>query len=158
MDLETRLELLEGRTALLDAYFRYAQAFDDRDPQLLRAVFHDDAVLNLGELWGTYNGIDAIVAAAGGFLEAASSMHHWMANPLINIDIEAGVGSGSVSLNCVSTFVETGTAHVGARYRDAFRRDDGVWKISQRTMELQFLTPMPQWMAAEGSEAVVVHG
>jgi hypothetical protein len=156
MDMATRLELLEGRFALLDAYHRYAQAFDDRDPELLRAVFHDDAILDLGDLWGTYEGIEAIVAAAGGFLESASSMHHWMANPLIEIDAETGVGSGTVSLDCVSTFVETGTAHVGARYRDKFRRDGGTWKISERKMELQFVTPMPQWVAAEGAEAAAV--
>lgn len=158
MDLATRLELLEGRFALLDAYYRYAQAFDDREPELLRAVFHGDAILDLGDLWGSYEGIEAIIASAEASLAGASSMHHWMANPLIAIDVEAGVGSGSVSLDCVSTFVETGTAHVGGRYTDTFRRDGEVWKISERRLEVQFVTPMPQWVAVEGTEAAARHG
>jgi hypothetical protein len=153
MDLATRLELLEGRFALLDAYYRYADAFDERDPELLRAVFHDDGVLDLGELWGTHEGIEAIIASAEQSLAGAASMHHWMANPLIDLDVDAGVGSGSVSLDCVSTFIETGPAHVGGRYRDRFRRDDGVWKISERKLEVQFVTPMPEWVAVQGTEA-----
>jgi hypothetical protein len=158
MDLATRLELLEGRFALLDAYYKYAQAFDEREPELLRAVFHDDAILDLGDLWGTHEGIEAILVFADRSLDAATSMHHWMANPLVEIDVDAGVGSGSVSLDCVSTFVATGTAHVGGRYRDTFRRDGGVWKISERKLEVQFVTPMPQWVAVEGTEAVARHG
>jgi hypothetical protein len=39
--------------ALLDAQHRYAQAFDNRDPELFRAAFHDHASLDLGELWGS---------------------------------------------------------------------------------------------------------
>jgi len=157
MDLENRLELLESRAALIAAQNSYAQAFDNRDPKLFRAAFHEDAVLDLGELWGTHKGIEAILGAANQFWAGARSMHHWMVNPLFEIDVAAGEGSGSVALDCVSTFVDTGTFHIGGRYEDRFRRIRGDWKISERRFEVQFRTPVPDWAPELGTEVAVLH-
>jgi hypothetical protein len=153
MDIETRLELLETRNALLDLISGYAQGFDNHDRELLRAVFHRDAVLDLGEIWGRYEGIDDILAAAEAFWAGAPHMHHWMANPLIEIDLGAGTASASTALDCLSTFVETGTAHIGGRYSDRYRRVDGRWWIAERVFEPQFVTPMPEWKPTQGTEA-----
>lgn len=153
---EERLELLETRNELLDLISGYAQGFDNHDAELLRKVFHPDAVLDLGEAFGCYRGIDAIVAAADGFWLGAPHMHHWMANPLFEIDLGAGTASATSALDCMSTFVETGTAHIGGNYHDRYGRlDDGRWVIVERTFDLQFVTPMPDWKPAQGTEAAV---
>lgn len=153
METDTRLELLETRNALLDLISGYAQAFDNHDPSLLRKIFHEDAILDLGEVYGRYEGIAAILAAADQFWIGAPHMHHWMANPLLEIDLEAGTATASTALDCLSTFVESGTSHIGGRYRDTFRRIDGRWWITVRLFDLQFATPMPDWKPTVGTEA-----
>jgi hypothetical protein len=156
MDTAGRLELLETRSQLLDLISSYAQGFDDHEPELLRATFHDDAVLDLGDLFGRYEGLDAILDAADQFWIGAPNMHHWMANPLLEIDLEAGHATARTALNCLSTFTESGTSHIGGRYDDVFRRIDGRWAISERTLIVQFVAPLPEWAAAQGTEAVAV--
>jgi len=153
MDTDVRLELLETRNELLDLISGYAQGFDNHDPELLRSVFHEDAILDLGDAFGCYRGIDEILAAADGFWVGAPHMHHWMANPLFAIDLNAGTATGTSALDCMSTFVETGPAHIGGNYRDRYVRVDGRWVILERTFDLQFVTPMPDWKPAQGTEA-----
>jgi hypothetical protein len=116
-------------------------------------VFHDDAVLDLGDLFGRYEGLDEILAAADQFWIGAPNMHHWMANPLLEIDLDAGTATARTALNCLSTFTESGTSHIGGRYDDRFERVDGRWAIRERTLIVQFVTPLPQWAPAQGTEA-----
>jgi hypothetical protein len=153
MDTETRLDLLESRKELLDLISAYAQGFDNHDPELLRSIWHEGAVLDLGPIFGCYSGLDEIMAAAEEFWIGAPHMHHWMANPLVEIDLAAGTATGSTALDCLSTFTAAGTSHIGGRYRDEFVRVDGRWVISARTLDVRFVTPMPDWKPAQGSEA-----
>jgi hypothetical protein len=154
MDIEARLELLECRNTLADLISGYAQGFDNHDVGLLKSVFHENAVLEL-DIFGRYEGIGEIVAAAEKFWVGAPNMHHWMANPLFAIDLDAGTASASTSLDCMSTFVETGPTHIGGRYDDVFRRFDGRWWMCERVFELQFMAPMPDWKPTAGTEASV---
>jgi hypothetical protein len=155
MDIETRLELLETRNALQDLISGYAQGFDNHDPELLRSVFHSDGVLDLGEMWGRHEGIGQILAAADQFWIGAPNMHHWMANPLFEIDLEAGTATATTALDCLSTFVDTGTHHIGGNYRDDYKRIDGRWWIMERIFDLQFMAPMPDWKPIAGTEATL---
>lgn len=157
MDTVTRLELIETRNTLHDLISSYAQGLDNRDPALLRVVFHDDALLDSG-IFGRCEGLEAILAAADGWWAGATSMHHWMANPLVQIDLEAGTATGLTALNCVSTFVEGGPAHVGGRYVDTFSQVGGRWAISERVFDVQFVSPLPDWKAVQGTEAAASVG
>lgn len=152
MDIEERLELLETRNAVLDLISSYAQGFDNQNPELLRSTFHQTAVLDL-DVFGRYEGIEAIIGVAGQFWEASPYMHHWMANPLIEIDVASGSATSSTALDCLCTYLETGTAHIGGYYDDTFRRIDGRWWITERKFVLQFMTPMPDWKPTQGTEA-----
>lgn len=155
MDLAIHLELLETRTSLLDLVASAAQAYDNRDRDLIRSTFHEQASVDLGEMFGRHDGLDAILASAEEFWAAASSMHHWTANGLLEIDLPSGRATGSTALDCVCTFVDAGTYHCGGRYADTFARVDGRWMISERRYEVQFMTALPKWEAAQGSEAPV---
>lgn len=153
MDTDTRLQLLETRNALLDLVSGYAQGFDNHDAELLRSIWHEDAVLDLGDLFGCYRGLDEIMGAAEQFWTGAPYMHHWMANPLVEIDLEGGTATASTALDCLCTYAGAGTSHIGGLYRDRFVRVDGRWLIVERTLDVQFVTPMPEWRPAQGSEA-----
>src|SRR3954447_21872199 len=97
MDRETRLELLEARNDLLDLISRYGQGFDHQDAEMLRSIWREDAVLDL-DFFGRYTGIEEIMGAAAQFWAASPFMHHWMANPLVSVDIEAGTATAATEL------------------------------------------------------------
>jgi hypothetical protein len=152
-DLAIRLELLETRNTLLDLISGYAQAFDNRDAVLLRSLWHEGAVLDLGGAFGRYVEIDGIMAAADQLWAQTPHMHHWMANPLLEIDLEAGTASAATSLDCFTTENTTGPSQIGGLYRDWFERRDGRWAIVRRAFELHYLTPIANWTPLHGSEA-----
>ncbi len=152
MDTETRLELLEARNELQDLISRYAHGFDHQDAGLLRSIWREDAVLDLS-FFGRFDGIEEIMGAARQYWDAAPFMHHWMANPLIEIDLAAGTATAATELDCLCTYVEEGTSHIGGTYRDSFVREDGRWTIAERVFEIAFVTPMPDWTPAQGLEA-----
>jgi hypothetical protein len=152
MDTETRLELLEARNDLQDLISRYAHGFDHQEAETLRSIWRDDAVLDLG-FFGRFVGIDEIMGAASQYWTAAPFMHHWMANPLYSIDLEAGTATAATELDCLCTYVDAGTSHIGGTYRDSFVREDGRWLIVERLFEIAFVTPMPDWKPAQGIEA-----
>jgi SnoaL-like domain len=152
MDNEKRLDLLEARNDLLDLISGYAHGFDHQDAELLRSIWRADAVLDLG-FFGRFVGIDEIMGAAQTYWTAAPFMHHWMANPLISIDIDAGTATAATELDCLCTYVEEGTSHIGGTYRDTFVREDGGWLITESVFEIAFVTPMPDWKPAQGIEA-----
>jgi hypothetical protein len=153
MDLTTRVELLEARAELLDLVSRCAQGYDSRDPDLVRTVFHDDASVDLGATLGRAEGFEAILTDAERFWTAASSMHHWTANSIVNVDPTSGAATADTALDCLCTFADGTTYHCGGRYRDAFLKRDTRWALISRHYEVQFMTPLAGWTPESGSEA-----
>ena len=151
-DMAARLDRIEARNDLLDLISSYAQGFDHHDSELLRSIWTDDAVLVLGP-WGRFEGIDAVMGAAEQFWTASPNMHHWMANPLLELDLEGGVATATTSLDCYCTYLKSGTFHIGGRYRDRFVRTEGRWAIAERIFDLSFYTPLPDWKPEQGTEA-----
>jgi SnoaL-like domain len=152
IDVVRRLELLETRNTLLDLVSSYAQAFDNHDPALLRSLWHEGAVLDLGGAFGRYTDIDGILAAADQLWAQTPHMHHWMANPLLEIDLDNGTATAATALDCFTTDNTTGPCQISGLYRDWFERRDGRWGIVKRTFELHYLTPIVDWTPLHGSE------
>ena len=63
-------EQIADQLAIHDVLFRYARALDDRDWQLLRTCFTEDAVCEVG---ATLRGIDSIIAFSEGVLSGFGS-------------------------------------------------------------------------------------
>jgi hypothetical protein len=150
---EARLDALESRFALEHLIAAYNHAFDSRDEALLRDLWHDDARLLLGDAFGNYTGIDAIVESAHKNWQQMPHMHHWMANPLIDVDGDRA--SGKVALDALVTHVELGPVQISGLYHDTFERRNGRWAFTQRRFELHYLTPLPNWKPIAGSEAAL---
>lgn len=150
-DLIARVEQLETRFALERLINEYAHAFDARDETLLRSIWHDDARLDLGAAFGCHDGVAAIIASAHLNWAAMPHMHHWMANPLI--DISGDTASARVAVDCLCTHNELGQVQISGLYHDRFERRQGQWAFSERRFELHFLTPLAGWKPVAGLEA-----
>jgi ketosteroid isomerase-like protein len=149
--IEARLDALESHRAIERLVFDYAHAFDNKDVELLKTIWHDDANFDLGPAFGMFTGPDDIVNGANGLWEAIWPQHHWMANT--RIDIDGDTATGVVALDCFATSVEAGPSMIGGTYYDRYERRDGVWKIVDRRFEMAYFTPMQGWKPAMGSEA-----
>ncbi|MGB3123344.1 MAG: nuclear transport factor 2 family protein [Pseudomonas sp.] len=152
MNLETlcaRLEALESRAAIEALISAYANAFDRIDPDLLRTLWHADARLDLPG-FGEGLGPAGIVAMAQTNWKKMPHMHHWMANPLIQI--EGAVATATVAADCLFHDIEQGPVQVSGLYHDRFERREGQWRFTARRFELHFLTPLANWKPVAGSE------
>lgn len=149
-DVVTRLDALESRFAIERLIAEYAQAFDNRDEALLRGIWHEGAVLSLGEAFGNFQGIDAILESARQNWKQMPHMHHWMANAIIDIDGDQASGSAAADVLC--THVEMGPIQISGRYQDRFERLDGRWAFVERRFDMHYLTPLTNWKPVAGSE------
>jgi ketosteroid isomerase-like protein len=151
-DIVSRLDLIESRTAIERLIAEYAQAFDNRDENMLRGIWHDDARLALGDSFGNFDGIDAILDSAHQNWKLMPHMHHWMANSILDIDGDQARGRAAV--DCLCTHVELGTIQISGQYHDYFERRQGRWAFVERQFDLHFITPLKDWQPTAGSEAI----
>lgn len=149
-DFEARIDAIESRAAIQDLASRYAQGFDRHDRDLLRSVWSDDAILDLGAagFGEPLIGIDAIMAAAEAFWAKTPRMHHWMANAIVTV--HGDTGKAETALDCFVIDSVDGPTQVGGLYTDFAERRDSVWKITKREFELHYWAPLPNWTSAIG--------
>ncbi len=152
-ELTARLDALENHFALERLMSEYAQAFDGHDENMLRGIWHEGARLALGDTFGNFEGIEAILESARKNWEMMPHMHHWMANPLI--DIDGNTATGRVAVDCLCTHVEMGPVQISGLYHDRFERREGRWAFVERRFDLHFLTPLASWKPLLGNEAPV---
>lgn len=152
MNIETllgRLDALESRVAIESLISAYANAFDRMDPQLLHSIWHAEATLELPG-FGRAGSRDEILLMAGNSWRQMPHMHHWMANPLINIKGDSA--TATVAANCLFHDIEKGPVQVSGLYHDRFTRHNGQWCFLSRHFELHYLTPLQNWIPVAGSE------
>jgi SnoaL-like domain len=154
-DINSRIDALESRFAIERLIAKYAQAFDGRDEQMLRGIWHEDAFLSLGETFGEFTGIDEILESARRNWQQMPHMHHWMANSVVEID--GDFASGRVAVDCLCTHVEMGPIQISGTYLDRFERREGRWAFIERRFQLHYLTPLAQWSPVAGSEVGVAN-
>jgi len=147
-----RLDALESRFAIERLIAQYAQAFDRRDESMLRTIWHPEAKLSLGT-FGSFEGLDAIIRSAHANWKQMPHMHHWMANPLVDIDGDRA--SATVAVDCLCTDLTAGEVQISGLYHDRFERREGRWAFVERSFDLHFLTPLPHWNPIAGAEAAI---
>ena len=143
------------RTALLfleRLIAEYAQAFDRHDEALLRSIWHEYALLSLGDACGNFEGVEAILGSARQNWQTMPHMHHWMANPLI--DIAGDTATGPAAVDCLCAHVEMGPMQISGLCHDRFERRDGRRAFVERRFDLHFLTPLTNWTPVACSESV----
>ena len=147
--LAARLDHLESRSAIEALISAYANAFDRLDADLLQQIWHQDSTLDLPG-FGSAQSRDEILSMAEQSWQQMPHMHHWMANPLIQIDGDSA--AGTVAANCLFHDIEQGPVQVSGLYHDRFERRDGEWRFVSRRFELHYLTPLKDWAPVAGSE------
>jgi hypothetical protein len=151
-DLIRRIELLEARWEIARLISTFSHGLDLRDRQLLRSVWFEDSYLDLGH-HGSYHGVTDIMGYFESSWRAIPHMHHWFADPLIDIDLDSGTANSSVTVDVFVTDASTGPTQVAGIYRDRLARHDGRWGFTHRALETYFWTPIANWVPTAGTEA-----
>jgi ketosteroid isomerase-like protein len=124
-------ELL-AKQAIAEALATYARGVDRIDLDLVRSVFHEDAVADYGEMFQ---------GSGWGFADFIGQVHppmettgHHLSNVLVTVD---GDRAGSESYVIARFRTPDGAGHLlngvsYGRYVDRWERRDGTWRIVHR--------------------------
>ena len=126
-----RLQRLIDRQEILDCLHRYARALDRHDDEMLRSVFHDDAIDNHGPWMG---GREEFVRWANHECHngLAAHSHHITTH---NCEIDGDVAHAESYVLFLHRHGDGERVLVGSgRYVDRLERRDGAWRIALRRL------------------------
>ena len=141
--LVRRIDELESRAALRDLVTDYCLGFDNRDWDRFIAIWHRDAVWEIGPPFGTFNGHDGIREAVIEILYPLwRETHHLATNLSLTFD-DPDHARGVCNVDCMGATVDDVVQMISATYSDDFERRDGVWKIAKRHVTIHYFNPIP---------------
>ncbi len=156
-DLEARIQRLEDIEAIKKVITRFARGADHGcDPDILRPLFTDDAVFEVGQ-FGTYTGGD----------EIARSMHannktgfYWTLHYLISPEIEISE-DGKTATAFYYLWEPAATPQkdkpdqafwIGGWYNASLAKESGGWKYRHLALTLKLLSSYDEgWKAMPGA-------
>jgi hypothetical protein len=134
-DLSEKLQRLIDRQEILDCIHRYTRALDRHDDDLLRSVFHEDALDNHGRWVGAR---DDFVQWANHEChnELDAHMHHITSHWC---EIEGPIAHTESYVLFVHRHKDGKTVQVaGGRYIDRLEKRDDEWRIAVRRLVLDY--------------------
>ena len=143
-DLLERVNRLESLAAIRDLVSDYCHGFDKRDYQRFLGIWSQDCVWDIGPPFGRFEGHAGIHEAIYDVLWPAwGETHHITTN--LSVDFQTPDSATSIcDVDCMGTLSgETTCTVVGASYSDKLAREDGGWKILQRSVQIHYMNPIP---------------
>jgi len=141
--LLARVDELESRSAIRDLVSDYCLGFDNHDWERFVAIWHEDAVWEIGPPFGTFHGHAGIRKAVFEILYPFWRESHHLSTNLRIAFSDADHAHSVCNVDCMGASVEDVVQMVGATYTDDFERRDGVWKIAKRKVTIHYFNPMP---------------
>ena len=147
MDLEDRIARLEARAELGELASRYAIACDEHDMPALEALFTEDAVFDAPSGLMRAEGRGAIMEMFGEVLSIRGPGYHWTHDCMVRFDRGEGEASGLVLSHAETT--PNGVQSLAAmKYDDLYRREEGGWRFSRRTISFLYYVPVAEYDGA----------
>jgi gamma-hexachlorocyclohexane dehydrochlorinase len=142
-DLLRRVDELESRMALRDLVTDYCIGFDTRDIERFMAIWHDDAVWEIGAPFGTFAGRDEIRRALTDVLFPAWRETHHLASNLRVTFADPDHARGLCNVDCMGATPDDVVQMISASYVDDFERRAGTWRIARRAVTIHYFNPIP---------------
>ena len=143
-DTETIVRELDARQQIHDCIMRYCRGVDHCDPDLARSAYHPGASDDHGFFRGSAGDfVDAAMGAGGTF----EIVRHVICNEYVEFDAaDATVARAeTVTIGCILSRDggDYRLAVSSCRFLDRFEERDGVWKIADRRLILDWETEGP---------------
>lgn len=130
------VQQLLARQQIHDALMRYCRGVDRRDVEAVRSAYHPDSFDDHGYWRG--NGHDFASFVVDRLTKANTTTTHQVTNVLIEFRGDEALCESQI----VATLLRRGTPVLvdvmGARYLDRLIERDGVWRIQERTLVLDW--------------------
>lgn len=143
-DLAATVAWLRDRELIKDIYARYAYAIDSIDPELLRSVFHPDAVI-VGTM--EEGNVEDYIAGTVDSLYAYDITMHFRGNQYVDFEHsdKAFVETWVVAWHVEPKDSPIDTLVLAIRYQDDVVRYGDEWRIMRRVVSRQWHTgPLPR--------------
>ncbi|WP_234180741.1 nuclear transport factor 2 family protein [Sphingopyxis sp. NFH-91] len=131
------LDELLAKQDIIEVLHMYCRGVDRLDEELVRGIYHEDAYDDHGYWKG--RGWDFAPFVVGRLREANDWTTHSITNALIELRGDKALCESQVMVHLKRRGAGPVLVDVmGARYVDRFSRRDGVWKIDERTVVLDW--------------------
>jgi ketosteroid isomerase-like protein len=173
-DRDAVLQLVYDRQQIVEVLHRYARAIDRCDIELLKSVYHDDAI----DIHGTFAGNAHEFAE---FMiprlqkQTSYGVHH-VTNELVEVDGDRAIAESyllgyhrvpggwesvarffgenyALRAKAEGTLEDEHEYVTGGRYLDKLRKRDGVWRIWRRRITVEWNQCRPSTMVLDGGRA-----
>ena len=150
--LASKLQELVDRTEILECLQRYTRGMDRLDREMVRSVYHDDAI----DVHGS------IALPVEDFLDWAFAYHapqllhqHYITNH--TVEVSGDTAHAETYYLFVGRYPEPDApmTMAGGRYVDRLERRERRWAIAQRVCTADWRTSVPSRVPDRGSPAVV---
>lgn len=154
-ELARRVERLEDVQAITQLKARYCAACDrDYDADAIAGLFAPDGVWDAGNVFGRYEGREAIRAHFASSTGRVSLARHQVMNPDIVVDPDGVHASGEWLLFQPCSVVGQGAAWLAATYHDRYVKlseppSPSAWLFQSTTIEFAFFAPYGAGWAEE---------
>ncbi|MGM0928861.1 MAG: nuclear transport factor 2 family protein [Actinomycetota bacterium] len=128
---EQKIDRLLDEREILACLTTYARGLDRHDVDLIESAFHEDAI----DRHGQFVGDGQQLAEWGNELHSEYTLthQHFLSNH--TVEIVGDVAYSEIYVNFVLIMKTGDVAEMsGGRYVDRLERRDGVWKIAERTL------------------------
>jgi len=148
-ELEERIAELESARKVEEAIQMYSRGVDANNSEALRSVFADDAVVEV-DPWGTYEGIDEIMALFEGSMDESPLSNHFLTNQVVDVD-----GDRARTSSYFLTYNESPdhqTTNVAGFYQRRLERRDDEWVHTYLLIDIEFYRTVdnPSYRQVEG--------
>ena len=128
---------ISDRIEITHTLTRYCHAVDERDWEIYRTIFTEDAVIDDVVTGGIRSGVEDHI----GYLQRALNSIRLSQRTISTILLDVEQDSARAKVQCICPMVvalpqgATQTMILGVRYRDQLARVDGTWRISELVEE-----------------------
>jgi gamma-hexachlorocyclohexane dehydrochlorinase len=138
-----RVDELESRSALRDLVTDYCLGFDNHNWEQFIAIWHTDAIWEIGPPFGTFHGHTGVRQAVFEILYPVwRETHHLTSNLRVSFS-DPDHAHGVCNVDCMGATKDDVVQMISATYTDDFERRDGVWKIAKRHVVIHYFNPIP---------------
>jgi hypothetical protein len=149
--LGQQVQTIVDRNEILDCLHNYSRGMDRQDRELVRSVYHDDAI----DVHGS------VALPVEEFIDWAFAYHstqllhqHYVTNQTIELDGDAAHVETYYYFLGRSADKDVPLTVAGGRYVDRFERRDGRWAIARRVCTAEWRSVLPSKLPDKGSPLV----
>jgi uncharacterized protein (TIGR02246 family) len=137
LSVEQRLDQVESRQAIREVMAGYAFGCDNHDGERFMRIFHDDAIWNVGGIFGDANGAEEIKKVLEDIWVSSPETRHWITD--VTVDFAgADSATGDAHTICFVKNSDGDELFVACDYDNSYERRDGTWRMSRCTLNVHW--------------------